>query len=362
MKILIVYATAGAGHRKAAEAIAHGFKSSGSSHHVVLVDSLDYTNPFFKKSYPGSYTLMITKLPAVWGFFFAMLDIPALRPLVAVGRRIYNGLNAAKFQDYLEKENFDYIISTHFLGTEVSAALKRAQKITSKIITVVTDFDVHSIWLASGVDYYTVASEWTQKKIVSLGVAEEKVFVTGIPTHENFAKPKNPTELRQKMGLKTDRFTVLLATGSFGIGPIEEIITELKDFQVAVICGHNKKLFDRLNSLAGESAKIFGLVHNMDEMMGLSDAMITKPGGLSICEALVSGLPLIFFNAIPGQETNNIKVLAHYGVGFSGLKISEMPAVLNKLQSSPEDYAQLKARTKALSRPNAVRDIMAIIR
>jgi processive 1,2-diacylglycerol beta-glucosyltransferase len=360
MKILVVYATAGAGHRKAAEAIAHGFKSANSPHEVILTDSLDHTNPFFKKSYPTAYTLLITWVPALWGFFFGLLDIPALRPLVAVVRRIYNGLNAGGFQRYLVKENFDCIISTHFLGTEVSAALKRAGKITSRIITVVTDFDVHSIWLAKGVDHYTVASEWTEKKIMSLGVPKEKVSVTGIPTHENFSKPKNATELRAKMGLKTDRFTVLLATGSFGIGPIEEIITELKDFQVAVICGHNKKLFERLSALKSESAKIFGLVNNMDEMMGLSDVMITKPGGLSICEALVSGLPMIFFNAIPGQETNNIKVLASYGVGLSGITVSQMPAELQRLQSSPEEMSALKSRIKSLARPNAVKDIVGL--
>ena len=361
MKILVVYATAGAGHRKAAEAIYHGFKSSGSPHDVVLVDSLDHTNPFFKKSYPGMYTFLITTIPGLWGFFFALLDIKALRPLVAIVRRVYNGVNAAGFQRYLVKENFDYIISTHFLGTEVSAALKRAGKIKSRIITVVTDFDVHSIWLAEGVDHYTGASEFTKNKIISLGVPAARVSVTGIPTHENFAKPKNATELRVKMGLKTGCFTVLLATGSFGIGPIEEIIRELKDFQVAVICGHNKDLFERLNALNSGSAKIFGLVSNMDEMMALSDAMITKPGGLSISEALVSGLPMIFFNAIPGQETNNIKVLASYGVGISGVTVSQMPAELKRLASSPAEMAALKSRIKALARPDAVKDIISLV-
>jgi len=361
VKILIVYATAGAGHRKAAEAVYQGFKTYAPEHEVVLVDSLDYTNPFFKKSYPASYTLLITKTPGLWGFFFALLDIPALRPLVTFGRRIYNGLNAGAFQKYLIKENFDCIISTHFLGTEVSAALKRAGKITSRVITVVTDFDVHSIWLAKGVDHYTGASEFTRNKIISMGVPVEQVSITGIPTHENFARPKNAIELRQKMGLQSDRFTILLATGSFGIGPIEQIITVLKDFQVVVICGHNKKLFERLSALDSPSAKILGLVDNMDEMMGLSDAMITKPGGLSISEALVSGLPMIFFSAIPGQETNNIKVLFSYGVGLSGISVAEMPAALKRLQFSPHELAELKSRIKSLARPNAVRDIVHLV-
>ncbi len=360
MKILIVYATAGAGHRKAAEAIYHGFKASACSDDVVLVDSLDYANPFFRKSYSGVYTFLISYMSALWGFFFALLDIPFLRPAVRALRRVYNFINARPFEAYLQKEHFDYIISTHFLGNEVAAALKRAGKIRPAIIGVVTDFDVHSIWLADGIDCYAVASEWTREKIISMGVPKEKVAVTGIPTHENFSRKKDIAQLRTKMNMKQDRFTVLIATGSFGIGPIEAILEEIKDFQVAVICGHNKNLYNRLKNRASDTIKVFGLVNNMDEMMGLSDIMITKPGGLSISEALVSNLPMIFFNAIPGQESNNVKVLASYGVGLSGCSISQMHEELKRLESSPDEFAQLKQRIKALARPDAVKAIMAL--
>ncbi len=361
MKILVVYATAGAGHRKAAEAIYHGFKAFRGGDHVVLVDSLDYTNPFFKKAYSGVYTFLITWTPALWGFFFALLDIPFLRPAVRFVRRIYNFINAYRFHVYLQKEHFDYIISTHFLGNEVSAALKRSGKIRPIIIGVITDFDVHSIWLAEGIDRYTVASDWTKQKIVSLGVREEKVEVTGIPTHEKFSQAKNVAQLRTKMNMQEDRFTVLIATGSFGIGPIEAILQEIKDFQVVVICGHNKNLYARLKSFGSDTVKIFGLVDNMDEMMALSDVMVTKPGGLSISEALVSGLPMIFFNAIPGQETNNVRVLASYGVGISGCNVAQIALELRRLQSSAQEFLQLKEKIRALARPNAVKDILNLI-
>ncbi len=361
MKILIVYATAGAGHRRAAEAIYHGFKASNSPHDVVLVDSLGHTNLFFKKTYSGVYTFLITSLPSVWGFFFGMLDIPFLRPLVRIVRRIYNFTNAYGFHQYLQKENFDYIISTHFLGNEVAAALKRKGQISSRIISVVTDFDVHSIWLAEGIDFYTVATDWTARKIISMGIQKEQVIVTGIPTHDNFSQPKNVAQLRAKMHMKEGRFTVLIATGSFGIGPIEEILYQIKDFQVAVICGHNKNLYERLKGLGSDSVKILALVNNMDEMMGLADVMITKPGGLSISEALVSNLPMIFFNAIPGQEANNVKVLATYGVGISNCPVPKISLELKHLESSAAEFAQLKERIKSLARPHAVKDIMKII-
>ena len=81
MKILVIHATAGAGHKKAAEAIFHGLQAKGGLD-VRLVDALDYTNPFFKKTYPWFYAFLVTRLPWAWGFFFGLLDIPWMQPLV----------------------------------------------------------------------------------------------------------------------------------------------------------------------------------------------------------------------------------------------------------------------------------------
>ncbi len=94
--------------------------------------------------------------------------------------------------------------------------------------------------------------------------------------------------------------------------------------------------------------------------MAVSDAMITKPGGLSISEALVTGLPLIFFNAIPGQEENNVKVLAVHQVGVSDCPVPEMADVLNNFREAPDDYREASYHAQHLGRPNAVQDILAL--
>jgi len=89
--------------------------------------------------------------------------------------------------------------------------------------------------------------------------------------------------------------------------------------------------------------------------------MITKPGGLSISEALVVGLPLIFFSAIPGQETNNIKVLKTFGVGISGLKTYEMAQEIKTFSASQEYLQEAKDKVKKIARPNSVCDIIKLI-
>ncbi len=359
MKILVVHATAGAGHKKAAEAIFNGLKAA--SRDARLVDALDYTNPFFKATYPAAYAFLVTKLPFVWAFFFGILDLPFLQPLVRMARRIYNGLNAQALQKFLIDEQFDCIITTQFLSAEVTAYLKRTGKIKSKVICVVTDFDVHRIWVNEGIDIYTGASAFTRDKIISLGVPPNRVFETGIPTDGVFSQPVDKQALNAKLGLKNNKFTILLATGSFGMGPIEELIDNLKDYQMLVVCGHNKDLYERLRLKAAGDTHILGLVHNMHELMSVADVMITKPGGLSIAEALVKHLPMIFFSAIPGQETKNIMVLKSYGAAMDQMTVPEIIKTINAWNVSPQQRESLRQRLISAAKPNAVTDIVNLI-
>jgi processive 1,2-diacylglycerol beta-glucosyltransferase len=361
MKILVIHASAGAGHFKAAESLYNGIRKS-TEHNVVLADALDYSVPYFKGLYKKTYFFLVSKTPWLWGFFFGLLDIGWLQPVVRFARRLYNLANTGKLHRYLRDERFDYIIMTHFMPTEVAAALKRSKRISSRLITVITDFDVHRIWLADGIDHYCVASDWTKAKIEKLGVAGERVRVSGIPTDEKFAALADIGALKEKLGLKENVFTVLVATGSFGIGPIEEIVDTLSEFQVIVVCGHNEGLYQKLITKKYQLVKVLGLVDNMHELMAVSDAMVTKPGGLSIAEALVSQLALIFFNAIPGQETGNIKVLQSYEVGISGCGVARIGEELVRLKFSRDAFLTILKKTKALGRPNAVRDIISLIR
>ena len=142
---------------------------------------------------------------------------------------------------------------------------------------------------------------------------------------------------------------------------LEKILEALNGFQVIVVCGHNKELYARLNAKASGAFKVFGLVDSMPELMAVADCMVTKPGGLSIAEALVSRLPLIFFNAIPGQETNNIKVLGAYGIGTGTKNIEEIVAQLKTLQASKDALLTAVKKTQELARPHAVSDIIQII-
>jgi processive 1,2-diacylglycerol beta-glucosyltransferase len=355
-KILILHATAGAGHRKAAEAVHNGLKSRGIQ--ADIVDALTYTSPFFSKTYSQGYEFMVGKLPKLWAIFFELTDQKWFQPIFRTIRRLYNRLNTAPLVRFIKDGQYDVIVTTHFLSTEVCGWLRRTGQINAKFVTIVTDFDVHRIWQVEGVDVYLVASEYTRRRILALGVDEKKVFVTGIPVDEKFINPRDRGETRRKLGLREDLFTVLLSTSSFGFGPLEELATLLKDLQLIIICGNNRALFEKMTAMGNPFHKICGFVDNMDEMMAASDVMITKPGGLSICEALANHLPLIFISAIPGQEAGNVRVLAEHGIGMSDKSLPEIAAALKLYASFPESFKAAREATKALAKPNSVADII----
>ncbi len=330
---------------------------------MTIADALDHTNPFFKKAYPCGYEFMVGKLPKLWEIFFELTDKDWAQPVFQGVRRVYNGLNSAPLVNFVKEGHFDVVVTAHFLSTEVVGDLRASGQLPdTRLVTIVTDYDVHKIWLSKGVDLYLVACEYTKRRLTGLGIAPEKIAVTGIPVNEKFTLVRDRAAIRSRLGLKPDQFTVLLSTSSFGFGPIEELAAILGDVQMMIIAGFNKELLARLQAKANPLHKVFGFVDNMEELLVASDVMITKPGGLSITEALANDLPLIFFSAIPGQEAGNVRVLAEHGIGLSNKSLPEIAAEIRGFASLPEKLAAARDAAKALSRPRSVADIIERIR
>ncbi|MEI6437677.1 MAG: glycosyltransferase [Candidatus Omnitrophota bacterium] len=357
-KILILHANAGAGHRKAAEAVFNGLKARGFTQ-ASIVDALDHTNSFFKKAYPAGYEYMVGKLPKLWAAFFAVTDKDWAQPVFQGTRRIYNGLNAAPLVRMVKEGKFDVIVTAHFLSTEVIGDLRASGQLPgTKLVAIVTDYDVHKIWYSKGVDLYLVACDYTKKRLAAIGIPPERIAVTGIPLDEKFIVARDRAALCRKIGLRENTFTVLLSTSSFGMGPIEELAALLHDQQMIIITGNNKALCGRLTAKANPLHKVFGFVDNMEELMAVADVMLTKPGGLSVTEALANALPLIFFSAIPGQEAGNVKVLAQSGVGLSDKSLPEIAAAIKAFAADPAKLAAARAASRALARPKSVEAII----
>jgi len=362
MKVLVTYASAGAGHRRAAEAVYNYLKDNRQDLQLELTDVLPFSLWVFRVCYNSGYPFLVHHATWFWAFLFWVTEFEVTRKIGRFCSSVINYLCCKKFRDYLIQGKFDYIISTHFLNSELAADLKLKNKIQAKLITVITDFGVHPFWISPGTDLYIVASQLTGDKLGNLGIAKEKIKVCGIPVSASFAKTQNRGMLAQKFGIKAEVFTVLLMTGSFGVGPLEKIAKSLhQDVQVLVVCAKNKKLFLKLQKQNLENVKVFGFVDNAEELMAVSDMIITKPGGLSIAELLNMGLLPIFIAPIPGQEYENIKALSVYGLGFAPQNIQQIKELVVDLKDHPEKLQGLKVNIAKIASITACQEIAGVI-
>ncbi len=362
MKIFITHASAGAGHFKAAEALYRQFHKNNPGLDLRLIDILDYSNPLFKNSYIYGYNLIINYAPWLWALPFSLTANSLLKPITSRIRFIIDILSTSRFRKLVIRENPDFIISTHFLPSELASYLKKIGRIKSKLITVITDFGAHPFWILDNTDIYVGASEATKKQLILAGVKENNIRVLGIPVDYKFHTGLARGILFKKFGLDEGKFTVLIVTGSFGIGPIEQIVDTLYlDVQLLVVCARNQRLFERLERKNYPGARVFGFIDNMEELMGISDVIITKPGGLSISEILVMELVPIFISPIPGQETENVKIMHSYGIGEGVKDIAGVRNIILDYKEHPDKLNRIKEFIRRIKKPSAAEGLYNVI-
>ncbi|HEV2913064.1 MAG TPA: glycosyltransferase [Pyrinomonadaceae bacterium] len=358
--------SAGAGHMRAAEAVERAVMEMAAAEEVRHIDTLQYTNKLFRHLYSKAYIEMVNKTPEVLGWLYDHLD----KPWKNERRRLaLDKLNTRPFVKMLRQYQPEIIICTHFLPAEIISWLRAKERIASRQAIVVTDFDVHAMWLCHHYEHYFVALEETRVHLERLGIPPEKITVSGIPIDPVFAEAKGKRAMRDKHNLSQDRWTILLSAGGFGVGPMENILSSLAGMrspaQVIALCGRNEELKNRIDDVARSFARdgrvtirAIGFTKEMDEYMTASDILLGKPGGLTTSEGLAKGLVFVIVNPIPGQEERNSDHLLEMGVA---IRCNNLPALAYKIDRLLEDearFSSMRANARRLARPLAARDIV----
>jgi len=367
-KVLLLSASAGAGHVRAADAIEKAFTQAkdAGSREVLHVDVLNYTNKLFRHLYSKAYIDLVNKMPEVPGWFYDKLD----KPWKNERRRLaLDKLNTRPFVKLLRDYKPDLIVCTHFLPAEIVSWLKAKERLASRQVIIVTDFDVHAMWLVHHYEHYFVAIDEARVYLEVLGIPAEKITVSGIPIDPVFGTKKDKQEMRAKHGLAPDRTTILLSAGGFGVGSVDALVSSLLPLQhraqVVAICGRNEELKKRLTKVAARTKpdatvllKPFGHTKEMDELMTASDIVLGKPGGLTTSEALAKGLVFVIVNPIPGQEERNSDHLLEGGVAIRCNNLPTLAYKLDKLLSDPRRVQSMKTNALRMGHPNAAREIV----
>lgn len=365
-KVLILSAAVGAGHLRAAEALEKTFKQQNAAAEVRNLDVLNYTNPLFRRLYGKAYIDMVNRMPEVLGWMYDSLDKPwhNERRRLALDR-----LNTQPLVKFLKNYQPDIAVCTHFLPAEIISWLKAKEKVAFPQAIVVTDFDVHAMWLAHHFEQYFVALDETKIHLEKLGIPDDKITVSGIPIDPIFSEPKDKTAMREKHDLEKDKLTILVSAGGFGVGNIEHLLMALSELktpaQILAICGRNEELKSKLETLAREKLnsetvkfKPIGYTTQMDELMSAADLIVGKPGGLTTSEALAKGLIFVVVNPIPGQEERNSDHLLEKGCAIKCNNLPTLAYKIDRLVEDTERFELMKRNVKQFARPDASKEIV----
>jgi processive 1,2-diacylglycerol beta-glucosyltransferase len=360
MNVLVATVTAGEGHVQAARALAEAWKILRPSDRVQTVDLLEFVSAVQRKVYTEAYLQLIKHAPELWSLLFKKTDDPRWLDKIGRIRRQFAQQTNRGFVKYLEREQPEVILSTHYLPLEILSGLTRSPdgRIPYLACTI-TDFEAHTFWLEEGVALYCVAAEETKASLMARGIAADRIAVTGIPIAARFAEAVDAPAARFRYGLRPDLPLVLILGGGVGMGPLADILAAVDrtevPMQLAVITGRNTELRRELAAVDRKHpTDILGYVTNMQEWMAVADLVLTKPGGLTSSEALALGRPLLIVNPIPGQETANSDFLLEHGAAIKVNRIQDIPSRLAALLGSNK-LREMKRAARALGRPQAAR-------
>lgn len=361
-RVLLLSASSGAGHVRAAQALEKAFASRGDCA-VEHIDAIQHVSKLFQRVYDKAYISMVRHAPELMGVLYERTDQPWQHPR---RRLALDRLNTAPMIRLLKRVQPDLCVATHFLPAEIIAWLIAKRKLHAHNAIVVTDYDVHAMWLCRTVDRYYVALDEAAEYLARIGVPRDKLRVSGIPIDPLFAKPIDRVETRRTLDLDPTATMILVSAGGYGIGPVEQLVNDLlalqRSWQIVAIAGKAEKVRKRLEEISRNAGKLpsgaprlvpVGFTTEMDKYMAAADLLVGKAGGLTTSEALARALPMALIEPIPGQEERNADHLLEAG---AAIRCNNLPAAAWKiavLLDDPARLARMRDDARNMAKPNA---------
>lgn len=367
-KVLILSASAGTGHVRAAEALEKAFRNESNVSEVVQFDALVFTNKLFRDFYSKLYIRMVQDAPTMLGWLYKTSDEPWKTDKM---RLMLDRLNTKPLVKFISEFDPDITVCTHFLPAEIISDLISKRKLDARLSIVVTDLDMHSMWLSQMFHRYFVAMEETKVHLENLGLPSDRITVSGIPIDPLFSQPWDRAAIRSEKGMDPDLPLFLVSAGAMGVSPAEGVLEGLFRLrwpaQVVIVCGKNEELKARLEARTRAAAStslrvhLIGYTTEMHKWMAAADLFIGKPGGLTTAEALAMGLPMVIVSPIPGQEERNSDHLLEMGVAIKCNEFTTLAFKISQLFENPSVLERMRQQARQSAHPYAARDIAQLL-
>ena len=363
-RVLVLSATYGSGHNQVAHAVSQALVAAGTE--SACIDHFrTFVHPLFDSVTRALYLAILRAVPGVWGRVYCLSKKLPVRSPLMFGM---NRLGKRRLASYLAKTRSRAVVSVHPTPAGAVSALK-AKGFPVFHATVFTDFDVHTQWIYPHVERYCVPSEEVAEGLAARGISKERIAVTGIPIRERFFRRLDGRTLRAKYGLREDQPVALVMAGAHPtLGGLTRVLHVLKslpvDCQGVFVCGRDRVLAERILRDASPSVRVFGYIEAVEELMALSDVLVTKAGAVTLSEAIAMELPMILYRSLPGQEDANQGYLERAGAALTVRGEEDLGRVLLELLTDPALSDKLRANLRRLRRSDpaqaVAREILAL--
>ena len=197
------------------------------------------------------------------------------------------------------------------------------------------------------------------------GIPRECLHPLGIPVSAGFRRPPERAEARRRLDLPQNGTCILLSGGSIGVGKLGKAVGTLTGWlarhpeaQLTVVCGSNRKLYQKLTEKYGQlpQLRILESTTHMADYLAACDVFVSKPGGLSSTEAAASRTPLIHIAPIPGCESRNADFFHSRGMSlFVKNPGRELPRALDHLLDPAAQQEMRSAQARYVDPLSAVK-------
>lgn len=365
MKILILTGSYGNGHLKVSKTLKEAFIKNGCNE-IVESDLYLDAHPLLTKASKYLFLKAFTRGQRIYGklYYAANKDKKFLKKA-----DFMNNFGMKTLKSLVNIEKPDIIVNTFPMLVVPEFRKKSGAQIP--IVNVITDYVLHKNWIHTEVDKYYVASEDLKRKLVDKGIPIKKVFVTGIPVESSFEEEADKTMIFQSFGLDKDKPVTLISAGAYGVmkdlGDVLNRLLTIQNHQVVVVCGKNSKLKAEITTQFGTNpnVRILGFTNRMSDLMKIASVMVTKPGGITLSEALSVQVPLVLYGGVPGQEIGNALFFEKNGAAVVVNHCNELVENIEKLIHN--DYLRksiqhnMKAMYHAYSAEVICKDVMTTV-
>lgn len=362
MKVLILSCNTGGGHNACAKAICDSFAEKGIS--CTSVDALAFISGRTSSVMSNGHTWIYRHCPRLFSKGYAHAD--KKRSSFSEGSAAYKffAKSTPELYRFIVRGGYDVVICAHVFTALMLTDVLKKHKLSILSAFFATDYTFSPSGDQSNLDLYFIPDTALVSEFEGYGIDVKKIRVSGIPTRSEFATRRKMADAKKVIGIHENHAHIVVMSGSMGCGPIKKLTKFLSaslshEQEVSVVCGTNKSLFAELSDMYENDPRIHikGYVKDISLLLDSADLYLTKPGGISVTEAAVKGLPMVLLNAVAGCEEYNMNFLLERGCAVTGADIREITDTAVSLLSDKEKLAQMSRALKALNYAGAADNI-----